>query len=49
MVILLTRGTSLIGSNTVRFLAEQGREVVVYDLLRRETITRLAGGARRRI
>lgn len=30
--ILVTGGTGLIGGNTVRFLAEQGREVVAYDL-----------------
>ena len=32
MAILITGGTGFIGSNTVRFLAEQGREVVAYDL-----------------
>lgn len=33
MSILVTGGTGLIGSNVVRLLIEQGREVVVYDRL----------------
>ena len=33
MSILVTGGSGLIGSNTARLLAEQGREVVVYDLI----------------
>ena len=45
MAILVTGGAGYIGSHTVRYLQEQGREVVVYDNLSTGHLQAVSGPA----